>query len=497
MADRQALRFPKLVSELTSRRAVDFLKFFGPGAIIASVTIGSGETVWASRSGAIFEYSLFWAFSLFCITKAIQVYTAARYMTLTGEHPIEKWALIPGPRAWFPAFTGLVVIVAAPFYLSSLPIMLGTITSWILFDDPGRYPHVIAILFIVLLIILTLLQSYGFLEKAQFSLVGVMLVLMVVATFACNPDWTAALTGAVVPTFPRYPDWIVNFPAFTDRTLIVEMVAYMGVMGGGVQDYIGYIGMLREKAWGMIGRVEGKDASVTEPVPLAVDEENVRVGLAWLKAPVIDTWVSFGTVLIFTAAFLILGAALLFPKQIVPSGMDLYNHQVVFLTQLHPGEQIRLFLAGIYKAGVFFAIFGTVYGAYELYVRTAHECIRVIRPQWRHLKLDRMRLPILVYNGVAGIALVLIAWWTAHSDPQGVGWNPISIMTIPLHITGVLFAGPWCFAMIWADRMFLPKPFRMGRTLVVLNAICGLAFFFFGARALYDDLQPLFRWLAG
>lgn len=497
MANRQALRFPDLAPELTSRRALDFLKFFGPGAIIASVTIGSGETVWASRSGAIFGYSLFWAFSLFCLTKAIQVYTAARFMTLTGEHPIEKWSILPGPRAWFPAFTGLVVIVATPFYLSSLPIMLGTITSWILFDDPGLYPHAIAIIFIVLLIILTLLQSYGFLEKAQFSLVGVMLVLMIIATFACNPDWTAALTGSVVPTFPRYPDWIVNFPAFADRTLIVEMVAYMGVMGGGVQDYIGYIGMLREKTWGMIGHAERKDATPGDPVLLSEDEENVRVGLAWLKAPVIDTWVSFGTVLIFTAAFLILGATLLYPKQIVPTGMDLYNHQVVFLTQLHPGEEIRLFLAGIYKAGVFFAIFGTVYGAYELYVRTAHECIRVITPRWHNLKLDQMRLPILVYNGVAGIGLVLVAWWTAYNDPQGVGWNPISIMTIPLHITGVLFAGPWCFAMIWADRTFLPKPFRMGRLLVALNALCGLAFFFFGARAFYDDLQPLFRWLAG
>ena len=45
------------------------LKIFGPGAIIASVTIGSGETVFPSRSGAIFGYSLLWCFVLGTVIK--------------------------------------------------------------------------------------------------------------------------------------------------------------------------------------------------------------------------------------------------------------------------------------------------------------------------------------------------------------------------------------------------------------------------------------------
>ena len=32
--------------------------------------------------------------------KFVQVYTAARYMTLTGEHPLERWKFLPGPRGW-------------------------------------------------------------------------------------------------------------------------------------------------------------------------------------------------------------------------------------------------------------------------------------------------------------------------------------------------------------------------------------------------------------
>ena len=488
-SEEEKQRFPGLAPALRSRKAMDFLKFFGPGAVIASVTIGSGETVWASRSGAIFGYAMFWAFSLFCLTKGVQVYTAARYMTLTGEHPMERWATLPGPRGLFPGVIGVVVIVAFPFYLSSLPIMLGTITSWVVFGNPGLYPHAIAIVFIVLLAALTLMQSYGFLERMQLTLVGSMLVVMLVATFAVNPDWLAVLAGAVTPALPDYPQWVMANPAFADRTLIVEMVAYMGVMGGGVQDYVGYVGMMREKAWGLIGRVTGGNRKP----PLAVDEQNVQLGLRWLKAPLIDCTVSFGCVLVFTATFLILGATLLHTNRIVPSGMDLYNNQVVFLTQLHPGRTAQILLSALYKAGVFFAIFGTVYGAFELYVRTAHECVRSMSVKWRNLSLDKMRLWTLLYSGVAAIGLVIYAWWTATQDPRGVGWNPISMMTIPLHITGVLLAGPWCFAMVWIDRKYLPEPFRMGSFLVTLNILCGLVFTYFGVLAVFEDLRPLFQ----
>ena len=300
MAKSKTSEYPELATALRSRRVGDFLKFFGPGAIIASVTIGSGETVWASRSGAIFGYAMFWAFSLFCVTKVVQVYSAARYMTLTGEHPMERWAQLPGPKGLFPALVGAVMVVSFPFYLSSLPIMLGTISSWILFDDPARYPHLIALVFIAFLIALTLKQSYGLLEKAQTSLVGLMLLVMLIATAAANPDWGAALMGAAVPTFPAYPDWVSRNPMFADRTLIVEMVAYMGVIGGGVQDYVGYVGMLREKAWGLIGRRGSGATAISE------SEKNIQLGKAWLKAPLVDTLVSFGSVLLFTAAFLIL-----------------------------------------------------------------------------------------------------------------------------------------------------------------------------------------------
>ncbi len=61
---------------------------------------------------------LLWCFIGGGLMKFVQVYTAARYMTLTGEHPLERWKFLPG---------GMAVLTALcfPLWLSSLPKMLG------------------------------------------------------------------------------------------------------------------------------------------------------------------------------------------------------------------------------------------------------------------------------------------------------------------------------------------------------------------------------------
>ena len=59
----ESLHYPPPPESLQRGGARTMLKFFGPGAIIASVTIGSGETVFASRGGAVFGYAMLWCLS--------------------------------------------------------------------------------------------------------------------------------------------------------------------------------------------------------------------------------------------------------------------------------------------------------------------------------------------------------------------------------------------------------------------------------------------------
>jgi Mn2+/Fe2+ NRAMP family transporter len=474
----QPVSFPEPPPELRKRNRLALLAFFGPGAIMASVTITSGETVFASRSGATFAYAMLWCLLAGAIMKGIQVYGGMRFLVVTGYHPMEGWAYLPGPRAWCPILIGILSVVCFPFWLSGLPKMLGQITNWICgfqkYENTQTIERVWATFFIGVAVTITLLQTYRFLEKAETVVLIILLVSVLVAVIASKPDWLAALVGAVKPTIPRYQAWVKQaYPGVAERPPWVEIGTYVGALGGGTYDYLGYVGMLREKGWGMLQRAGRLIPLKQLRSSLPPDPKEVRKSRTWLRAPVTDCSVSFACVLIFTTAFLILGARILHPDRIIPDGTELFNHQARFLTRIHHS------LLYVYQVGIFMAFFGTIAGAYEIYTRTTAECLRGIWRSTREFPLRLVRVGVCIYTGGLGLLLV----WTVK--------DPVKIVTIPALLGGVFTCGLWCFAVLWAEHRFLPKAYRMKRVLLVLTVIAGVVMSGFGVIALYQHFSKM------
>ncbi|MFP6612415.1 MAG: Nramp family divalent metal transporter [Pirellulales bacterium] len=477
MAD-QSIQYPELTEDLKAGLSWRTLKYFGAGAIIASVTIGSGETFFASRGGAIFGYTLMWCFVLSAILKGIQVYTAARHFTLTGEHPVTHWGQFPGPRNWVPWTVGIVSVLCYPFWLAGLPMFIGKTINWIIGITGNEaellfYARLWGTLCILLAVTLTWLQSYGVLEKVQTFLVGLLLLSIVAACFAAKPDWLAALAGTFVPKVPDYAPWVKDaYPKVAEIPVWIAIGTFLGAIGGGTYDYIGYLGCFREKKWGLIQSRDGsKDSGM---LPIDESPENIRRGKRWLLPAKIDVGVGFFCVLLFTICFLALGAAMLHPQEVIPDSAEPLKHQAEFVTQFHPAMKY------FYQLGIFMAFWGTIYGAYEIYIRTAEECFRPISRRVREMPKGKFRLIVLVY--CAGGALPLL--WLMD--------DPVKIVTPAAIIGGVLMCGLWCFLMIWTDRHFLPKPLRMGRTLFALTVVSGTVLTVLGLKAVWDYAAGLF-----
>ena len=496
---KNSIRYPKLTPDLSTAATWRVIRYFGAGAILASVTIGSGETLFAARGGAVFGYALLWCFVGGAMMKGIQVYMAARYMTLTGAHPMEHWGHVPGPRNWVPIVIGGLSLLCFPFWLAGLPRFFGEIVNWIFglgSENKEVFDHLAKLwgtLAIVVAVTLTWLQTYKVLEKVQTFILAMLLLSIAAACVASQPDWVNAVVGAVVPTVPQYEDWIATkYPKIAARSPWVEVGVYLGAIGGGTYDYIGYIGCLREKAWGAIGVVRSarsldpqcgealtadgaksrllNDAST---FAIDIDPENVKRGRRWLLPAKIDTATSFLSVLIFTVCFAVLGAVILHPLQKVPSGRELFTHQAGFLTTLHGS------LLYLYQVGIFMAFWGSIYGAYELYTRTAYECVTPLSRRLRQAPVERIRIAVLLYCALGGLVLL----WTVE--------DPVQIVTPAAIVGGVLTCGLWCFAMIWVDRHFLPRPLRMGKTLVVLAILSGVAMTMLGLKSLWDYTATL------
>jgi hypothetical protein len=152
---------------------------------------------------------------------------------------------------------------------------------------------------------------------------------------------------------------------------------------------------------------------------------------------------------------MILGAAVLHPLRLVPTDADLYSQQSQFLGLIHPR------LISVYKAGVFFAIFGAIYGMLPVYARTTYEIAIAIWPR-RDWSFDRLRLRVILYTAAGGLLLL----WT--------GFKTVVLAGIVAPFAGVLGCGLWCLAMIWVEWKQLPSVYRMSKWLLALTAIAGI-----------------------
>lgn len=455
------IEYPEPPAILGSFNLKTALAFFGPGAIMASITIGSGETVFASRGGAVFGYTILWAFVLGAIMKGALVYSGNRYITLTGEHPMARWAeIFPGPRGWFPLLLGILSILSFPAWEGGLTAGLGDLARTVFgFGEPRIWGTV----FLLSAAGAAWAGGYSGMEKAQIGIVGFLLIAVLVGVVVARPDWLAVLVGSFVPSFPVYDSWVVEkYASVASRPVWVEVVTYLGAIGGGTYDYIGYTGMLREKRWGLLGRkdidqlVEGFLQKGQEQLPLPEDPAEVKKALTWTRAPLGDVLISFGSLVIFTIGFMVNGANILHGQQLIPAGNDLLIHQAQFLTVIHPTLEYLWYLAA------FVALWGTAYGVYEGYSFTTYETLGAVFPKIRRAGITATRRWVYLYVTVGGLLLL----WT--------GWNMVTIVTPASIVGGVLTGGLWCLAMVWTEKRMLPAPYRMsgaGRWLLLISGV--------------------------
>ena len=468
--------FPPAPADLQSRNVLRYLKFYGPGAIIASVTVGTGETVFASRGGAIFGYSLLWCLVWGAVFKAMQTYAALRFIVLTGEHPAVHWARLPGPRAWFPISLAVISTITLATIVSALPKTLATLLVPLLGLAPPDTAYtfttnVVATGCLLTCALAALASSYRVLETAQTAVVVIFVLIAGAAFVAVRPDVAGLARGMLIPTLPPYPEWIAEkYPAIAGRSVWVEVLTYFGMIGGSAADYVAYVSFARDKRW---GRAAPSDAASTTQLLISPDE--AATARTWLRAPLTDVILSFTMLVLITAVFIMLGATLLAPAQVVPHGPAILTVQARFLTSLNPH------LFPVYVLGIVTIFGGTMYGAFEVQARAIEEC-------WRSVQLgplasgfrENLRRVLVALGLVVGTLLI----WT--------DWDPVEIITPASLLAGVFACGLWCFAMAWTDRRALPPELRLRGTARILLLVAGVVMTVAGARAIGDYVVS--RW---
>lgn len=461
------------------RRPLDWLKVFGPGAIIASLTIGTGELIFSSRGGAIFGYRILFLFIVISLLKWALVVASSRHIVLTGVHPYRRMLDLPGPRGWLPMVLFLIATVCLPIWISFHSGVLGNLTAWMT-GTSGRLGGGVDYLWgagiLALVVTITALRGYSTLERIQLVIVAAMVLSAGVTLVLYRPDWLELLKGAIVPQSYAYPAWLgAEYPNIAAQPVWVETTRYVGVIGGAGFDYLAYTSFMRDKAWGQAG---AGPASAERLAEIAADPAHpVR---RWARAPLVDCTISFLVIVIFSAVFVVSGALILGPHHKIPDEDNLLNLQAAFVTGIHP------WLLPLYVAGAFLTMIGTLYGTMEVACSIAAEMAHAVSLEFAVEKSRPIRRATIIWCVVGAWAILLLLFAYQSAGGEGKPRLLLAILTPANLFTGVLFCGVLCLVNLWMDRRFLPTSLRLPAWLWLLNLVSGFIFVGLGVKGYWD-----------
>jgi Mn2+/Fe2+ NRAMP family transporter len=468
------------------RRALDWLKVFGPGAIMASLTIGTGELIFSSRGGALFGYRILFLFVVISLLKWGLVVALSRHMVLTGVHPYRRMLDLPGPRGWLALALFLIAAICLPIWISFHSGVLGNLCAWMTGTSDmlgGGIDYLWGAAILAVVVVITTLRGYSTLERIQLVIVGTMLCCAGITLVLYHPDWLGLLKGAVIPQPYVYPPWLgAAYPDIAAEPVWVETTRYVGVVGGAGFDYLAYTSFMRNKRWGQAG---AGPVSTERLAEIAADPTHpVR---RWLRAPLIDCSISFVVIVAFSAVFVASGTLILGPNHTLPDEKNLLTLQSAFVTGIHP------WLLPLYVAGAFLTMVGTLYGTLEVACSIVGEMMHAVSRAFalRHARRIRLTTIIWCVVGACGILIWLLAY-----QATGASGKPrllLAILTPANLFTGVLGCGLFCLMNLWMDRRFLPPALRLPWWLWGLNLVSGLVFLGLGFKGYWEHKS---RWYA-
>jgi Mn2+/Fe2+ NRAMP family transporter len=466
------------------RKLMRMLRFFGPGALVASIAVGAGETILVTGVGAWAEYSLLWLILLSVLVKGVCVtYLLGRYTAVSGQTVGNALVRLPGPRGWF--ILGLLGVELAGLTLALTAVAkpCGNLMVYLMDAGlPDTVPHavwenLVTTLFLGLALGLSLLTSYNILEKQQIVICGILVAGTVLATFVVWPSLAGMLTGFLrIGHLPPAPEWA---PPAARNDYFLNLATVFGYVGGTISTYVAYAGWVGIRGWGLTAhpdiervRKRADDVAVIDYLKDdPVEAQRMRTLLAPLKW---DVAMSALVLLVVTVAFMVAGAVVLFPRHMaLPGNMwDLLTKQSSIWAQIHTS------LVPLYYVAILAALWGTLATIPEAVTRVTHEFLSAVWPGFASFP----------YRGLQSI---LVLWFFAASCVWI--WSDVSfdlLTQIVALLTTNLGIALVCLAALYLNFR-LPPRYRT-RPLVlafgVLSALLLLTTFVVSALGLWQKM---------
>ncbi len=336
------------------------LRHLGPGIVLASSIVGSGELIATTTVGAEAGFILLWLIIIGCAIKVAAQVEIGRTTLAWGRTPLDAFDRVPGPRFagrgwiyWGWVVMTVLVLVQQGGILSGVAQTLAAglpITTagreWNRVHDEAAATRILAatarsrgeperadaleargdklridekqlvkpadetlwaLITGIVTAVLLAIGRYRLIELVSIILVGTftLVTLLALCMLQLDPAWAISgseLASGLVPSIP---------PEVGGKSSLMTALATLGIIGVGASELMVYPYWCLEKGYGVA--VGPRDDS----------EAWARRARGWLKVMQLDAWASMVVYTTVTVAFYLLGAATLGRLGLRPTGGEM------------------------------------------------------------------------------------------------------------------------------------------------------------------------------
>jgi Mn2+/Fe2+ NRAMP family transporter len=314
------------------------LKYLGPGFILSASIVGSGELISTTTLGAKAGFVTFWVIIVSCAVKVAIQLEFGKQAIRTGETVFTSLNRLGGPR--FGKQNANWSLWAWLFLWLFKPLQLGGIIGGVAITLNIAFPAVsitwFALIIAVLVASMISKGYYFFIEKTSVVMMLIFTLFTITAVFLLQ-ETEYAISGSQI---------LEGFEFKLPKATVGFAIAAFGLTGVGGDEIVAYSYWCLEKGY----------ARFTGPYE-NTDEWRQRAK-GWIKVMNLDAVLSMVVYTLVTAAFYLLGAAVLFKRGEIPDGFGMIETLSKMYTDSYGG-----WAKGFFLFGSFIVLFSTLFSA--------------------------------------------------------------------------------------------------------------------------------------
>jgi Mn2+/Fe2+ NRAMP family transporter len=321
-------------------------KFLGPSFILSASIVGSGELIATTTLGAKAGFITFWVIIVSCMVKVAVQLEFGKHTILTGETAMQAFNQLPGPRFGRAKWSVWTVLMVMVIKLLQVGGIVGGVAIILNIIGPSISIPFYAFGIATVVALMVYRGYYRYIERLSLAMIGIFTLFTFASLYflSFTPfqiDWADIWSGLQFD-LPK-------------ESLAVAFGAF-GITGVGGDEIIHYNYWCLEKGYASYaGKNDGSDAWK-------------KRAAGWIKVMKLDAIFAMLIYTTVTAAFYLLGAAVLHAQGNVPEGYAMVETLSAMYT-----ESLGPLAKTAFLIGAFITLFSTLFAALAAWTRQASD----------------------------------------------------------------------------------------------------------------------------